>query len=238
MIEAYVPIRSNAGKGPILGVYRTPIACLSNSTLCCEMGAWSLWLGAATAALPFLALMDRPAGALVIERQQDSPGSHGNLGGGDRPMASAVAHNLRNPMSSIRSTRRIMARSFDPETRFIAAETIAEVDLMDRYAKGPFGYAQSGGHQLAPIDTVRVDAIIETHQRTAERANVTIAGTGAMKRLSSPTRLLEQSLTSIVTNAIEAMPSGRNPGDRRGSETPRAVKLHIRRYVRGIPPIS
>ncbi len=238
MIEAYIPIRSNAGKGPILGViefYRLPV----ELDVMLRNGRLVVWLGAATAALLlFLALYGIvQRGAMVIERQQDSLSRMETLAAIGQ-MASAVAHSLRNPMSSIRSTAELWGDQLPPETRFVATETIAEVDRMDRYVKDLLAYAQSERSQLAPVDTVGVvDAIIETNQRAAERAGVTIRRTGGGEALVlANERLLEQSLTSLVTNAIEAMPAGGTleivvAPKRRGR-----VKLTFVDTGRGIPP--
>jgi two-component system sensor histidine kinase HydH len=112
-IEAYLPIRalgaSGRPDGPVVGVvefYKFPTAL--NATI--AEARHMVWLLAAAAALVlYLALFwIVQRGARQIERQQQQLGrlqSQAAIG----QLASAIAHSLRNPMASVRSSGRAVA---------------------------------------------------------------------------------------------------------------------------------
>ena len=211
IIESYIPLRSDAGKGPIVGVvefYRLPLAL----DVMLRQGERTLWLSAlAAASLLYLVLywiVQR--GAVVIERQQESLG-HMEAMAAIGQMASAVAHSLRNPMSAIRSSAELWHAQQPIDNREVTDEVIAEVDRMDRYVRDLLAYSRSEPAQSRPTNAQKViDSIFERQARVAQRHNIKIIRTGLEPdvRVLADEHLLEQALTSLVTNSLEAMPEG------------------------------
>lgn len=211
-IEVYLPIHADIGGGPVIGVvefYRLPLSLDALIT----QGHAVVWIGAAVAALAlFLALFGIvQRGARLIERQQQTLGrleAFSAIG----QMASAVAHSLRNPMATIRSSAELLQTSLPPEERQVTREIVCDIDRMDRYVKDLLLYARSEPYHLQPVDPLRViETILARQSRAAERNGITFARddrrTGGEKVMADE-MLLEQALTSIVTNSIEAMPDG------------------------------
>ncbi|MBX9758726.1 MAG: hypothetical protein K2Y29_08095 [Beijerinckiaceae bacterium] len=240
MIESYIPIRADAGKGPIIGVvefYRLPLSL--QATL--DEGYQMIWAGALIAAtLLFLVLywiVQR--GARLIERQQESLGRMEALAAIGQ-MSSAVAHSLRNPMSSIRSSAELWQTQLPASERGVTSEIMAEVDRMESYVRDLLAYARSEAYQLQPVDPDKViQAIIDKQARAAQRHHIAVRhdpGAGGGLRVLADERLLEQALTSLVTNAMEAMPEG-GTLDIKVGKSPAAgrVRIGINDTGRGIP---
>nr|WP_276557435.1 HAMP domain-containing sensor histidine kinase [Prosthecomicrobium hirschii] len=126
-------------------------------------------------------------------------------------MASAVAHSLRNPMASIRSSAELWHSGLPPDERWAAAEVIAEVDRMDGYVRDLLAYARAEPYQLQAVDFAKVAGrVIGKYAQAIKRYRIEVAGgiEAAPVRVMADEMLLEQALNSIVTNAIEAMPTG------------------------------
>jgi len=115
-------------------------------------------------------------------------------------------------MSAIRSTAELWRSELPPAEQEMADEVIREVDRMDSYVRDLLAYTRSEAYQLQPTDPQSViDSVIEKLQRpmAANRISLTQLDRRDDKKLvSADAMLLEQALTSVVTNAIEAMPTG------------------------------
>lgn len=238
-IEAYIPIRSGGPQPRVLGVvelYKVPTA-LDEAI---QEGRRIVWGGALLAALVLFAslygIVQR--GARLIESQQNDLArmeAFAAIG----QMASAVAHSLRNPMSAIRSTAELLGAGMQADTRQTANEVIHEVDRMDSYVRDLLAYAKSEPYALQPVDPGTVlSAVVVKSKAALARHNITVeglqAGTAAL-RVMAEEMLLEQALTSLVTNAIEAMPDG---GTLRLAVAPAAagrVAIRVTDNGRGIP---
>ncbi|MFO1079999.1 MAG: ATP-binding protein [Reyranellaceae bacterium] len=237
-IEAYIPIRSNGGRGPVVGVvefYKYPAAL--DATI--QQGRRIVWIGAAASALVlFLTLywiVQR--GARVIERQQGHMAqleAFSAIG----QMSSAVAHSLRNPMSAIRSSAELWRSLPTEDAKEVTEDVMREVDRMDNYVRELLTFARSEPYHLQPVDTTSVVAtVLEKLSRAIARNGIDArsTSTGAVRAMADP-MLLEQALTSVLTNAIEAMPSGGRLSVTVGPGRSRTVvRLEIADTGRGIP---
>src|SRR4029077_18715215 len=127
-------------------------------------------------------------------------------------MASAVAHSLRNPMSAIRSSAELWQTDQPSRRCEIADNVIREVDRMDGYVRDLLAYAKSEPYQPQPVNPLRVvETILAKQRATIDRNHMkrqTPAHHAAAPDVMADAMLLEQALTSVVTNAIEAMPDG------------------------------
>jgi two-component system sensor histidine kinase HydH len=239
-IEAYIPIRADGGRGPVLGVvefYKLPLAL--DATI--QSGRRAVWIGATFAAIVlFLTLywiVQR--GARLIERQQQHM-MHLEAFAAIGQMASAVAHSLRNPMSAIRSSAELWRSQQPQEKREVADEVIREVDRMDGYVRDLLSYARAEPYHLQPVAPLKViEAVVGKQQPAIARNRIDVetrAGDNTRTKVMADEMLLEQALTSVVTNAIEAMPDGGKlsvsiaPGSEKGK-----VRIAIADTGRGIP---
>lgn len=156
-------------------------------------------------------------------------------------MGSAVAHGIRNPLASIRSSAELcIDDQASPQVRESANDIVAQVDRMEKWLRDLLSYAQpdAGAASRVQLSTV-IQRVCEQFSRDFEKQRV-------QPRLALPADLpsvvgdeaaLEQVFTSIVANAIEAMPEG-------GSVTISAslpaghdtVQVAVRDTGVGIPP--
>lgn len=128
-------------------------------------------------------------------------------------LAASVAHEVRNPLTSIRSTMQYLAGGFeegDPR-RELAAELIDEVDRIDSTISGLLSLTRSGELQPAAVELVsllrQTVRLVETQARKQavvieERYDapelVVMADGGQVKQV----------FLNLILNALQAMPDG------------------------------
>lgn len=209
-VEIYVPVRDPGG-GQVVGVvelYKTPDA-LYNAI---REAQQTIVIGAAAGGLLlYLALIGivRQADAIMRDQQR-------RLLEGERlaivgEMASAVAHSIRNPLSSIRTSVEL-ALDRDPG-RFEepANDIVAEVDKIEAWIRELLAFTRPGSIKREPVDVNQVvRASLASVRGQLERKHV--AATEALAE-PAPTAigdvsLLQQVLQSILTNAMDALPEG------------------------------
>ncbi|MEQ1899932.1 MAG: ATP-binding protein [Devosia sp.] len=239
-IEAYIPLRGDSGRGPVAGVmefYRLPLR-LDDTIMRAQT---YIWAGAVIAALVLFVtlywIVDR--GARVIQRQQGEL-SRIETFAAIGQMSSAVAHSLRNPMAAIRSSAELWRSMLPPGGAEVADEITREVDRMDSYVRDLLSYARPQSDGRGTVEPRRVvDSTVLKLLAGAGRVGIRIATADQRLRavpVKVDERLLEQALTTFLTNAIEAMPDGGTIDVvlSRGS-TSRFTRISVSDTGRGIP---
>lgn len=127
--------------------------------------------------------------------------------------AAQLAHNLRNPLASIRATAQLTARHQKdvPETRQRMEELIASVDRMNQWIVGLMEVAKERPTPAQKMDVVptlqRVRDALAGEVAAKELKLAVVAPEGGLICVHDPATL-EQALVAMVTNAIEASPLG------------------------------
>jgi len=212
-IENYLPIWSDDEDAPrvtgAIEVYRQPtnlFEALSASTI-------KVWLGAGVVAIALysilFALVRRAARAM--ERQQQrllETESLATMG----EMASAVAHGLRNPLASIRSSAELAMECDDQaEIKGLLGDITSQSDRLESWVRQYLSYARADEHANSHAD---LDALVTScidHLGTQiDRYGVTrkIDVPGGLPRTDFNPFLLTQVIHSLAANAIEAMSDG------------------------------
>lgn len=205
-IEIYIPVRNE--KGEVVGVaelYLLPQRLIHSVH---EMTRF-VWLAFGLGGLlTYLALVGLVMQAdRQIARQQRTIVSNEALAAvGD--MASAVAHGLRNPLASIRSSAELMAMGSDQQQ---AIDIMAEVDRLQSWIRRLLAYAQQGGRepsmvQIRPL----VNAVVDSHLARCARQGISLHSEPEqdLPPVLADAQALEQALDNLVVNALDAMPSG------------------------------
>lgn len=210
-IENYIPIRG-PDNGDIVGVveiYRIPIS-LSRSI---ELGRQLVWFTAlAGGALLFLTLLwGVRRGQRLITSQQTALIDNARLATIGE-MASSVAHSIRNPVASIRSSAELALDGLrDPDAAESFRDIIGEVDRFDGWIKELLIFTSEAGD---PGATSRLDEVVANSLGAfvfqARRKGVRIENRlpGELPRVRGESALLVQVINSLVANALEAMPHG------------------------------
>lgn len=127
-------------------------------------------------------------------------------------MGSAVAHGLRNPLASIRSSAELsLESSMPPEARECAQDIINQVDRLESWVRQLLTYAKPAHANLAAVDINRiVDESIDNFSRDLARNTIQVSR--QQDRALTPVRgdamMLTQLMGSLIANAMEAMEAG------------------------------
>jgi len=131
-------------------------------------------------------------------------------------LAAGVAHEIRNPLTAIRSTMQYLLRGFEEaEPRHqLVAELLHEVDRINSTVGGLLSLSRSGEIRLVPVqllDPLR-RAVQLFKAQAGERGVELRANLDTPAALPSPARVLgdagqlEQVFLNLLLNALQAMP--------------------------------
>ena len=215
---ALQPLRSPGGLGDELAI---PLTKGGIEIGLLEVASTGVFLtGETSAALQFLA--EQLPGAidlcclieekLRLERELASRERLAMLG----HMAASVSHNLRNPLSSMKTILQVQLEnpSLDPAVRNDCQLVLGEIDRMSLRLEQLLRYAKPSvrsSDELSRVEIVSVaNRIIALLGRDAERRNVQIGSTlpKGPAWVSASEEALTEIVSNLVVNAVEAQPNG------------------------------
>lgn len=238
-MEAYLPVR-DADRQHVIGVveiYRLPQALFR----AVDEGVRLVWLSSAAGALLLwlaLAWLVRRAGRAIREQQDRLMEAEALAAVG--AVASAVAHGIRNPLASIRSSAELALEEATPEAAEEAfGDIVQEADRLERWVRDLL--MQARGEQVAPesvplLPLLRAGArsLAPMAERQGVRLDIEEADVPAVRGNAGP---LAQAIENILGNAVEAMPEGgRVAISLRHEPARREVELRISDTGPGLPP--
>ena len=164
-------------------------------------------------------------------------------------LSASLAHEIRNPLASIRSSVEQLARSkhADDDERFLSGLIVRESDRLSRLLSEFLDFARVRATHFAPVDlhsvVVAVVRLIRAHPDC--RPDAVIAVEGGHTPLEGDEDLLHRVVANLVLNAVQA---ARGPirititvGAAQSSEIPHgtdlehAIRLQVRDNGPGIP---
>jgi signal transduction histidine kinase len=128
-------------------------------------------------------------------------------------LAASIAHEIRNPMTSIRSTVQYLLREFDESNpkRELAQGVIAEVDRIDRIVDGLLSLTRRAEFtpskiSLAPL----IGQSLLLIRTQAQEQSIKIQWEGPPQEIyvMADAAQLKQLMLNLVMNAMQAMPNG------------------------------
>lgn len=205
-IEIYIPVRDE--RGATVGVaelYMLPQA-LVDSVHEMTRGVWLACAGSGL--FIFLALFGlvRQADRQIATQQRRLVESESLAAVGG--MASAVAHGIRNPLASIRSSAELISAGPDAAQ---AQDIMSEVDRLQVWIRRLLVYAQPGGRDLQAVGLIPLlQRTVEAHAPRMERQSVRMrwALPETLPPAVADPVALEQAIDNLVSNALDAMPEG------------------------------
>jgi signal transduction histidine kinase len=149
-----------------------------------------------------------------------------------------VAHELKNPLASIKGLCQLVARTPESErTQERLTVVASEISRMETILNEYLSFSR-------PLEDIKPEAIdlnalardvLDVLDGRAVGAGVSLALEGAAPRVQGDPRRLKEALINLVSNAIEATPSGGSVTLRVRS-TAGGVQLDVRDSGRGITP--
>lgn len=212
-VESYIPVR-DLPTGEVLGVmefYKVPLQL--NDAI--QQALLQLWAAcAASAALLFLALYWTVARADTVLRAQQRQLAEAQSLMTAVDLAGAVAHNLRNPLATVRVSAEMLQLQAEAGSAADVPEYCADitqaVDRADRWITELVRVSQAQHLQEEPVDLHAVAcSCLDEMASEMKRCGVEWAGPqpDAVRVLAHPA-MLRQVVLSLVANALEAMPDG------------------------------
>ncbi|HEU4681217.1 MAG TPA: ATP-binding protein [Gemmatimonadales bacterium] len=123
-------------------------------------------------------------------------------------LSASLAHEIRNPLASIRSSVEQLARSkhADEDERFLSGLIVRESDRLSRLLSEFLDFARVRATHFAPLDlhsvVVAVVRLIRAHPDCRADAIITVEGDHAM--LEGDEDLLHRVIANLVLNAVQA----------------------------------
>jgi two-component system sensor histidine kinase PilS (NtrC family) len=164
-------------------------------------------------------------------------------------LSASLAHEIRNPLASIRSSVEQLARSAhaDEDERFLAALIVRESDRLSRLLSEFLDFARVRATQFLPVDVhavvTAVVRLIRAHPECRPDAELVIEGGRTM--MDGDEDLLHRVIANLVLNAVQAargpiritvsvasVSAGEIP---HGTNLEHAVRLQVRDDGPGIP---
>lgn len=207
-VENYIPLLDDQGKVlAMVEIYKEPVDLLERL----ERGRRLIWAATALGGLAIyvgLFWIVWRAARLLTEQQDQLVAN--KTYGGLVEMSTAVAHSLRNPLASIRSSAELAQLMPNQPAVGKIADIIAQVDRMSGWVSDLLQYLRPLRGEAETVDLVAItrDAVSSFEPRLQQsRIRTTLAIDGKVEVISH-TLLLGQVLNSVLANAMEAMPEG------------------------------
>ncbi|MFJ2320714.1 sensor histidine kinase [Pseudomonas sp. NPDC087817] len=227
-IENYIPM-FNADKSKVVAmveIYKEPADLVDRI----DRGFASIW--AATCfggAAIFLALfwIVRRAAKLLQSQQQQLISNETFVALGE--MSSAVAHSLRNPLATIRSSAELAQEIASPGAQRNIGDIISQVDRMSRWVRELLVSLRPMNDDGEAVDLLMaVEDTFGAFEALIKRSNVEVRFTPQnCAPVVSQKVLLTQILNSLFANALEAMPKGGVLSVEFESPQPDSVRLTV-----------
>jgi two-component system, NtrC family, sensor histidine kinase HydH len=210
-VETYVPIASSSNPGKVVGVvemYRVPQA-LQKSI---GAGLWRLWLaGLASAAALYLVLwwIVQRASKIIAQQHQRLTEIESLAMIGET--ATAVVHNIRNPLASMRAAAELIAGDDIEGARESAKDIVAEVDRLNTYTRELLHFSRTAGEKsVIDVNNLVANVAKEFDQRSnaaAARCKLELAQT--LPEVEIHAEALQHALMSLLSNARDATRNGK-----------------------------
>jgi signal transduction histidine kinase len=230
-VENYLPLLDSRGRvGVVLEVYKEPEHLVSVVKRG-QIVVWTATLAGGVVIYLGLYSIVRRAAALMAEQQKQLVENESLVTVGE--MASALAHSLRNPLGTVRSSAELALGTDDPSVRKNAEDIIAQVDMLSASVRELLVYSRPLTAEAQPLDLCSVlGNVLDSFARVFVKNSIRVTWNPEHRcpLVHGNVALMTQALHSVISNAVEAMPK---PGgeiriDIRVVEQPPRVEVVIR----------
>ncbi|WP_305046233.1 two-component system sensor histidine kinase NtrB [Geoalkalibacter sp.] len=126
-------------------------------------------------------------------------------------LSAELAHEIRNPLGSIRGTAEILQDGMDPADRRyeFAQILLKEVARLNGVVENFLQFARPGRAEKGTFDPFEVlGEVFRLVERQAQKSGVRLMLEGTAVRVAGDADQLKQAFLNLVLNAIQAMPRG------------------------------
>lgn len=209
-IETYIPVWSRDRRSVVAAVeiYRLTDDLFKAIDNGMRLVWYSTLLGGA---LLFLALFGIVRRAGIIIRQQQERLVESEFMAAIGEMASMIAHGIRNPLASVRSSAELISLHDLDGARSAAKDIVNSVDLLNEWIRSFLYHANSDVREWAKTDcNAVIRNCLSEWTRALQRQGVelTLDIDDALPLVSGHPVILGHALNSLIANALEAMPDG------------------------------
>jgi two-component system sensor histidine kinase HydH len=156
-------------------------------------------------------------------------------------LAAGVAHEVRNPLSSIRGFAQFLAHVLkdQPQEREYAEIMVKEVDRINNVVTNLLSFARPIKPEPAPTDIAKlINHTVRLVEEDARLRNVTIrvSASDGLDKVSVDANQITQVMLNLILNALQAVKSGGTisvAAQRSDSDT---LRLNVQDDGAGIPP--
>jgi len=124
-------------------------------------------------------------------------------------MSAVLAHEIRNPLGTIKGFVQLAGESADPRTRDLLRPALGETERLEALVSGLLAYGRTPHPVMQTVAWSAVAARVADHgrQMTASR-NIRFSVADDGPPLKTDPDLLGQALLNLLRNAVEAIPAG------------------------------
>lgn len=208
-IENYIPLLDPGGKlAAVVEIYKEPRELIDTLRL----GYVLIWIASALGAAVIYASLFwivRRAAILLKSQQEQLVENETLVVVGE--MSSAVAHGLRNPLATIRTSAELALEAEPERVRKNLGDIITQVDRLSRWVRELLLFARPLSDEREGVALAEVvDEVLHAFAQQIERAHIELVWTppAGLPPVNGHHSLITQALNSILANAIEAMSKG------------------------------
>lgn len=175
-----------------------------------ELNLLSILINQATFAIEHASLYEQQTERLKKMYRTDRLATLGEL-------AAGAAHEIRNPLTAIRSTIQYLSKDFsaDPVKSEMVTELISEVERINKIVQGLLSFARPSDLNTSDINIeqlINQTLLLVTNTLRKQNAEVEFEYFTDNTTIQGDAEQLKQVFLNIILNAIEAM--GKNPPER------------------------
>lgn len=209
-VEDYMPLMTQNGKvAAVVEIYKEP-SDLERTIKRGNVLVWSCTVIGSVFIYVALFGIIRRADAILNEQKRRLVEAEALCLIGE--MSAAVAHGIRNPLASIRSSAELALDGDLESTRKNSADIISQVDRLGRWVRDLLVFSRPVMGESQPIDLATlVDECLLNFATQLKNGRISVEFTRPAEPIPQVVgnrALANQALASIISNAIEAMPDG------------------------------
>src|SRR5262252_967241 len=205
-VEAYLPIRDDSGEKvlAVVEIYKFPRALIA----AIDEGVFLVWMTSAGSGLClYLAFFGIVRRGDMLLREQRERLVEAEMLTTIGEMAAAIAHNIRNPLASIRSAAELAREEDRHGIDECLNDIMSETDRLDNWIRTLLLASRRGAVDLERLDLNHlVQEILDGNSSELRRRNIELSlCAGALPQIRGNRAMLGHALGSVVSNAVQSI---------------------------------